>query len=84
MTDDRRVQHDRNFWRNEHAREVRALRRLERSAEDKVGRLDRRLRELDEQHERTARCLDAEYRRTHFGKSPLSRPARDASEPRGS
>jgi hypothetical protein len=51
------------------------LRRLERRAEAEVDRLDRRLHELSERHDRRARCLEAEYRRTHFGKSPVSWPA---------
>jgi hypothetical protein len=70
-TDDHRVQHDRDVRRNEHARELFALRRLERRAEADVRPLDRRLRELGEQHDRTARWLETEYRRTHFGKSPV-------------
>jgi len=34
--------------------------------------LDRRLRELGEQHERAVRRLEAEYRRMHFGRPPAS------------
>jgi hypothetical protein len=79
MTDDRGVRHDRDVRRNQHARALFALGRLERRAEAEVRQLDRRLRELGEQHDRTARWLKTEYRRTHFGKSPVSWPARDAS-----
>jgi hypothetical protein len=79
LTDDRRVQHDRDVRRNEHARELFALARLERRAEAEVRQLDRRLRELGEQHDRTARWLETEYRRTHFGKPPVSWPGPDAS-----
>ena len=68
MTDDRRVQHDLDVRRNEHARELFALGQLERRAEAEVHLLDRRLRELREQQEHTRRWLETEYRRTHFGK----------------
>jgi hypothetical protein len=69
---DRRVQHDLDVRRNEEAREVLALRRLGRRLDAEARLLDRRLRELDERHERAARWLEAEYRRTHFNKSPAS------------
>jgi hypothetical protein len=59
----------------EHQRELFALRRLERNAEAERRLLDRRLRELNERHERAARRLATEYRRTHFGKSPEPWPA---------
>jgi hypothetical protein len=82
MTDDRRVQHELDVRRNEHARELFALCRLERSAEAELHLLDRRLRELGEEQDRTRRWLETEYRRTHFGESP-SRDRR-ATRPTGS
>ena len=69
---DRRVQHDLDVRRNEQARELLALRRLGRRPKAEARLLDRRLRELDERHEHAARWLEAEYRRTHFNKSPAS------------
>jgi hypothetical protein len=72
VTDDRRVQHDLDVRRNERARELLALRRLGRRLEAEARLLDRRLRELGERHDRAARLLEAEYRRTHFNKSPVS------------
>jgi hypothetical protein len=80
MTDDRRVEHDLDVRRDEHAREVFKLRRLERASEAEARLLDRRLREFGKQQERTARRLEAEYRRTHFGKAPDPRPAHDRPE----
>jgi hypothetical protein len=70
MTDDRRVQHDLDVRRNEHARELFALCQLERRAEAEARVLDRRLRELGDRQDHTRRWLEKEYRRTHFGKSP--------------
>jgi hypothetical protein len=67
---DRRAEHDLHVRLDEHAREVFALRRLERASEAEARMLARRLREVGEQQDRTARRLAAEYRRTHFGKSP--------------
>jgi hypothetical protein len=72
MSDDRQVQHQLDVLRDEHAREMFALRRLQRISEDERRRLDRGLRQLGEQQDRAARWLEAEYRRTHFGKSPAS------------
>jgi hypothetical protein len=69
---DRRVQRDLDVRRAERAREVFALRQLGRRLEAEARLLDRRLRELDERHEHAARWLEAEYRRTHFNKSPGS------------
>jgi hypothetical protein len=80
---DRRVQHDLDVRRNERAREVLALRRLGRRLEAEARLLDRRLRELDERHERATRWLEAEYRRTHFNKSPGSWQRRTPSREDG-
>ena len=67
---------DRDVLRSEHTRELFALRRLERTTEAEVRLLDRRLRKLGERHDHTARWLESEYRRTHFGKSAVSWPTR--------
>ena len=80
---DRRVQHDLDVRRNEEARQVLALRRLGRRLDAEARLLDRRLRELDERHERAARWLEAEYRRTHFNKSPASWRRRTPSRAAG-
>jgi hypothetical protein len=80
MDDDRHVQHELDVLRDEHAREMFALRRVERSSQAEARMLDRRLRELAEQQDRAARRLETEYRETHFGKSPVSWPAHERSE----
>jgi len=80
MTDDRQAQHDLDVLLDEHARELLALRRAERSSEAEARLLDRRLRELGEQQDRAARRLAAGYRRMHFGQSPASWPADDRPE----
>jgi hypothetical protein len=80
MSDDGRLQHDLDVLRDEHARELFALRRLQHMSEAEGRRLDRRLRELGEQQDRAVRRLETEYRRTHFGKPPVSWPARGRSE----
>ena len=74
MTDDRDVRRD------EQARNLFALRRLEQRSEAEVRRLDRRLHAFGEAQERSAHWLETEYRRTHFGKSPVSWPAHERSE----
>jgi hypothetical protein len=75
MNDDRQFQHDLDVLLDEHARELFALRRVERSSEAEARLLDRRLRELAEQQDRAVRRLEAEYRRMHFGQPPASWPA---------
>jgi hypothetical protein len=80
MNDDGRIQHDLDVVRDMHTRELFALRRLEQTSEADERLLDRRLRELNEQHDRAARWLETEYRRTHFGKSPGSWPANGRPE----
>ena len=77
MTHDSRVQHDLDVLLDQHARERLALRRLERRSEAEERALERRLRELGERHDRTARRLETEHRRAHYGKSAVSWPARD-------
>jgi hypothetical protein len=77
---DRRLQHDLDVLRDQHAREVFALRRLERVSVAEGRLLDRRLRELAEQQDRAARRLETEYRRTHFGRAPDSWSAHDRPE----
>jgi hypothetical protein len=80
MNDDGRIQHDLDVVRDMHTRELFALRRLEQTSEADERLLDRRLRQLGEQQDRAARWLETEYRRTHFGKSPASWPARERPE----
>jgi hypothetical protein len=63
-------QHDLDVLLAQHARELFALRRLERLSEAEERLLDHRLRKLDKQHELVARRLQTEYRRMHFGKPP--------------
>jgi hypothetical protein len=50
-----------------------ALKRLERESEQEAATLRRRLEAVDAQQQQTARKLDDEYRREHFGKAPPSR-----------
>jgi hypothetical protein len=80
MRNDPRVMHDLDVLHDEHARERLALRRLERLAQTEERALERRLRELDEQHRRSASRLETEYRRTHYGKPSDSWPPHDDPE----
>jgi hypothetical protein len=80
MNDDGRLQHDLDVLRDEHTRELFALRRLEHTSEAEGRLLDRRLRALGEEQDRAVRRLETEYRRTHFGKSPVSWPAHERSD----
>jgi hypothetical protein len=47
-----------------------ALARAERAAEAQARKLARRLEDLDAEQRQTARALDDEYRREHFGRPP--------------
>jgi hypothetical protein len=74
------LQHDLDVLLDRHARDLFALRRAERMSEAQERLLDRRLRELAHHHDRAARRLEAEYRRTHYDKPPVAWPARDRPE----
>jgi hypothetical protein len=72
---------DEYAMRNEEIGAELDIRRLERSAEARGDALERRLDKLDDAQRRSARDIEEEYRREHFGRSwtPWPPPADAAS-----
>jgi hypothetical protein len=62
--------------RNEETSAALDIRRVERSAEAQVDALERRLDKLDEAQGRSAREIEDEYRREHFGEAWTPWPPR--------
>jgi hypothetical protein len=73
---------DEYVMRNEETTAALDVRRLERSAEAQGDALARRLDKLDDAQRRSAREIEEEYRREHFGRSwvPWPPPADAASK----
>ena len=77
---------DEYAMRNEETSAALDIRRVERSAEAQGDALERTLDKLDDAQRRSARDIEEEYRREHFGKpwTPWPPPADAASTPKES
>jgi hypothetical protein len=67
---------DEYAMRNEETSAALDIRRVERSAEAQGDALERRLDKLDDAQRRSAREIEAEYRREHFGEAWTPWPPR--------